>query len=74
MTQVHRRCEKCGEVTFTGEKLTRTLPDGEVVDDGYEGNFVEGAGICEECDRELCGGCAQWDEDGVCDECRGEPA
>jgi hypothetical protein len=39
-------------------------------DDGIDGEFFDGAGMCEICGRFLCETCGDFDEDGVCAACR----
>jgi len=67
--KVIRHCENCGAEIFYGEKTYYTNRYGEEEDDGDSGSFIDGAGVCEECGKELCEECGEW-EDGVCAECR----
>jgi hypothetical protein len=65
-----RRCEVCREIILEGTELyRRDRRSGELVDDGYDGEYDEGAGECEVCGRELCA-CCGGIVDGVCRKCR----
>jgi len=71
MQRVIRYCEQCGAEIFHGEKVSYVNAWGEEEDDGEAGNFIEGAGVCEVCGKELCGECADW-KDGECKECQSD--
>lgn len=64
-------CEVCGSVIAHAKTVFYTDETGEERDDGYEGRYIEGAGRCEMCCRELCADCGNF-LDGVCEDCREE--
>jgi hypothetical protein len=61
-------CEICGGAILTGKQLYYQN-DVEEKDDGIDGDYVDGAGSCEVCGRELCAECGDF-KHGVCVECR----
>jgi hypothetical protein len=64
-----RYCAECGAEIFHGEKAVFVNLWGEEQDDGDEGEFIEGAGVCESCGRELCADCGGF-TDGLCKGCQ----
>ena len=61
-------CEVCGKEIFYGELLEGT--EDQHGNKATSGNFIDGAGVCAgDCERELCGNCGDWDEEGCCPEC-----
>jgi hypothetical protein len=67
---VTRRCETCGTEIFSGEAQEYRDEAGLVQDDGYDGHYYPGCGVCEKCGRELCATCGQFDSEGVCRDCQ----
>jgi hypothetical protein len=64
-------CDVCGEVILEGKQLYYNNGV-EDKDDGIDGEFFDGAGICETCGRMLCENCGDFDRDGRCAGCRKE--
>jgi len=59
------RCDECNDIIFRGIEM---LPYGDDEVD-IDGKYIEGAGRCEECGRELCQLCGDI-QDGLCESCR----
>ena len=60
-------CEDCGQRIF--ERFGEKNEGGEWIKDDYE----KGPGVCSgPCERELCGNCGEWDDEGCCPKCHEE--
>jgi len=68
MRKTNRYCSVCGDLIFKGEIWERPGAGDEIKSEEV-GKYINGAGECEECRRELCGYCGEF-VDGICYECR----
>lgn len=61
-------CEECGQRIFG--RFGKNHQGGNWIEGGME----TGPGVCSgPCERELCGQCGDWDEEGCCPKCHEEP-
>jgi len=61
-------CEDCGQRIF--ERFGEKNEGGNWIKDDYE----KGPGVCTgPCERELCGNCGEWDDEGCCPKCHVDP-
>lgn len=65
------RCENCGEVILEGECLVFKDCRGDSREDGIDGEYIEGAGRCQVCGKDLCSNCGDF-EKGICKDCQDE--
>jgi hypothetical protein len=62
-------CEECGQRIF--ERFGEKNEGGSWI----EGDYEKGPGVCfGSCERELCGNCGDWDDEGCCPKCHNEEA